>query len=282
MVARDVTLEIDSPEGVSVESLTPFPFEPRGGRTVVSLGSLVAEQVVQVVLRLNFPFGEIGRETGAVLSLSARDDTEVVAGANVSLSWEYADPKTNDLQPRDVEVDRAVARIFAARARQEATGLNRAGNFAAAQAMLLSVSKRIRSYAGRDAEMRAVVAELERDASEVAAPMAARSLKEMHFRGYSSAKCRMVDGKAMRGPKPTRTPASHFLAARRAPSNATAHSFVRGPTLLGGIFALSVNTGLTRRDRPHVASAPPANVRFHAQGADSTSPTPLSGPISVR
>ena len=172
VVARDVTLEIDSPDGVSVESLSPFPFTTRGGRTVVSLGALVAEQVVQVVLRLNFPFGEIGRETGAVLSLSAGGDTEVVAGANVSLSWAYADPKTNDLQPRDVEVDRAVARIFAARARQEATGLNRAGNFPAAQAALLSVAKRIRSYAGRDAEMRAVVAELERDASEVSAPMA--------------------------------------------------------------------------------------------------------------
>ncbi len=198
VVARDVTLEIDSPDGVNVESLSPFPFTTRGGRTVVSLGALVAEQVVEVVLRLNFPFGEIGRETGAVLSLSAGDDTEVVVGANVSLTWAYADPKTNDLQPRDVDVDRAVARIFAARARQEATGLNRAGNFGAAQAMLLSVSKRIRSYAGRDAEMRAVVAELERDASEVSAPMAARSLKEMHFRGYSSAKCRMVDGKAMR------------------------------------------------------------------------------------
>ncbi len=173
VVARDVTLEIDSPDGVSVESLSPFPFETRGGRTVVSLGALVAEQVVQVVLRLNFPFGEIGRETGAVLSLSAGGDREVVAGANVSLSWAYADPKTNDLQPRDVEVDRAVARIFAARARQEATGLNRAGNFGAAQATLLSVAKRIRTYAGHDPEMQSVVAELERDATEAAAPMPA-------------------------------------------------------------------------------------------------------------
>jgi len=202
VVARDVTLEIDSPDGVSVESLSPFPFTARGGRTVVSLGPLVAEQVVQVVLRLNFPFGEIGRETGAVLSLAAGSDTEVVAGSTVSLSWAYADPKTNDMQPRDIDVDRAVARIFAARARQEATGLNRVGNFHAAQSALLSVSKRIRSYAGSDAEMRAVVAELERDASEVAAPMAAASLKEMHFRGYSSAKSRMVDGKALRRPNP--------------------------------------------------------------------------------
>jgi hypothetical protein len=95
-------------------------------------------------------------------------------------------------------VDRAVARIFAARARQEATGLNRVGQFPAAQAALLSVAKRIRSYAGGDAEMRHVVAELERDASQVAAPMAAESLKTMHFRAYASARMRSVEGKAMR------------------------------------------------------------------------------------
>ncbi len=200
VVAREVALEIDAPDGVVVESLSPFPVSTgSSGRTIVSLGSLVAEQVVQVVLRLNFPFGQIGRETGAVLSMSVGGDREgAAADASVSLSWEYAEGKINDLQPRDVDVDRAVARIFAARARQEATGLNRVGQFPAAQAALLSVAKRIRSYAGGDAEMRYVVAELERDASQVAAPMAAESLKTMHFRAYASARMRSVEGKAMR------------------------------------------------------------------------------------
>lgn len=199
VVARDVTLEIDAPEGVMIESLSPFPTSSVAGRTVVSLGSLVAEQVVQVVLRLNFPFGEMGRETGAVMSLSAAGDRDGVAsGASMSLTWEYADGKINDLQPRDVDVDRAVARVFAARARQEATGLNRVGQFPVARAALLAVAKRIRGYAGADAEMRNVVAELERDATEVAAPMAAASLKTMHFRAYASAKMRSFDGKAVR------------------------------------------------------------------------------------
>jgi Ca-activated chloride channel family protein len=198
VVARDVLLEIATPDGVSVESLSPFPFTTRGGRTEVSLGSLVAEQVVQIVLRLNFPFGEIGRDTGAVISVTAAGEAQLIDGASVSLEWQYADPRTNDLQPRDVDVDRAVARVFAARARQEATGLNRGGEFGAARAALLSVSKRIRGYAGTDSEMRAIVAELERDAAEVAAPMAAASLKQMHFRGYATAKMRSADGKALR------------------------------------------------------------------------------------
>ena len=199
VVARDVVLEVTTPEGVRVESLSAFAFEERGGRTVVSLGALVAEQGVQVVLRLNFPFGEIGRETGAVLALS---DNDGVAGeASASLTWEYADGKTNDLQERDREVDRQVARIFAARARQEATRLNRSGDFDAARAALASVAKRIRGYAGGDAEMKAVVAELERDAIQVAAPMAPAALKGMYFDSYVTAKARMFDGRALRRPR---------------------------------------------------------------------------------
>jgi Ca-activated chloride channel family protein len=190
VVARDVRLEVVAPDGVTVESLSPFPFSSSGGgRTFVSLGDLVAEQVVEVVLRLNFPYGEIGRETGTMVS---------VADASVPLSWEYADGKTNDLQPRDVEVDRAVASVFAARARQEATALNRGGAYGEAQAALAGVAKRIRSYAGHDTEMRSLVASLEMDAADLAAPMAPAALKEMHFASYNVAKRRSVDGKAIR------------------------------------------------------------------------------------
>ena len=200
VVARDVTVEVTTPDAVVVESLSPFSFEQRGGRTVVNLGSLVAEQVVQVVLRLNFPLGEIGRETGAVVSLSARD--AVADGASASLDWEYADGKTNDRQARNADVDRAVARVFAARARQEATALNRAGNFPAAQAALNGVAKRIRRYAGRDAEMRALVAELEADAQNLSVAMSPAELKKMHFASYASAKMRRPDGTASRRTRP--------------------------------------------------------------------------------
>ena len=97
----------------------------------------MAEQRLQVVLRLNFPYGEIGRDTGALLSLSDRDG--VLDGAPVKLGWEYADNRVNDLQERDRDVDRAVARIFAARARQEAIGRNRAGDYQGAKEVLSGV-----------------------------------------------------------------------------------------------------------------------------------------------
>jgi Ca-activated chloride channel family protein len=190
VVARDVALEVVAADGVTVESLSPFPVSATGGRTVVALGSLVAEQVVEVVLRLNFPYGEVGRETAAVLSVG---DAE-----SVPLTWEYADGKTNDVQPRDVEVDRAVARVFAARARQEATALNRAGNYDGARLALAGVAKRIRTYAGRDPEMRTLVSELETRVAEVAAPMPEAARKDMYFQSYATAKFRSVEGKALR------------------------------------------------------------------------------------
>jgi Ca-activated chloride channel homolog len=196
VVAHDATLRVMAGPGVSVESLTPFPTDSGDGRAIVRLGSLVSDQMLQVVLRFNFPFGEIGHEVGVELALADRDG--VLPAVAERLAWEYADDRTNDLQPRDVEVDRAVARIFAARARQEATGLNRSGNYPAAAAALSGVAKRIRGYASSDAQMNGLVAELERDAAHMAAPMPEMHLKAMYSASYNAARMRTVQGRATR------------------------------------------------------------------------------------
>ena len=52
--------------------------------------------------------------------------------------------------------------------------------------------------AGRDKEMRALIAELDRDSQELALPMAPAAAKEMHFRAYASARMRNFDGTAFR------------------------------------------------------------------------------------
>jgi len=199
VVARDVQLLVVAPAGVDVEALTPLPFMLVGkGRTAVSLGALVAEQVVQVVLRVNFPLGMPGEETGAVLSMSVAGSA--VDDASASLSWEYADDLVNDKQPRDTEVDQAVASIFASRARQEAVQLNKVGNFPAAQAALAGVAKRIRGYAGRDSVMRGLIASLESEAQDLAMPMAPAASKEMYFRSYAAMRTRDLQGKAIKKP----------------------------------------------------------------------------------
>ncbi len=202
IVARDVELEVVAAEDVGVEAISPHPARPRGSRTVIGLGDLVAEQVLDVVLRITFPYGEIGRETGVIIGLSDRDgafDADGRASASDSrLSWAYADDAANDAQPRDTEVDRAVATQFAARARQEAVRLNRAGDYVSARRILDATGHRIRAYAGRDPELRGLVGELAAEGDTFAAPMPAMALKEAHFASANMARTRDSQGRSLK------------------------------------------------------------------------------------
>lgn len=199
VVARDVALEVTAPEGVRVESLSGFATTERGGRSSVALGDLVSNQVVQLVLRINFPFGEAGREIGALFAMTDRG--AVMGGASESprrLAWEYADNATNDGQERDVAVDRVVAAVFAARARQEAVALNRLGDYRAARQAVSSTARRIRAYAGRDPMLRSTLAKLEEELPAYAAMMPERSRKQIHFASHNVARMRQMDGTATR------------------------------------------------------------------------------------
>jgi Ca-activated chloride channel family protein len=200
VVARDVELEILAGEGVTVEAVSPHPISGRGSRSVIALGELVADQALDVVLRLTFPYGELGRETGMIVRISDRDGAFGAAGiGDARHTWTWADDAANDAQPRDPEVDRAVARQFAARARQEAVRLNRAGEYAQARHILDATSKRIRAYAGRDQELRAIVGELEAEGHDLARPMQPQLLEQMHFASANMARCRDATGRSIKG-----------------------------------------------------------------------------------
>ena len=70
VVARDVQLEITARDDIRIEPISPYPATTRANRTTVALGDLGSEQVVEVVLRLSFPYGDLGRETGAIVALA--------------------------------------------------------------------------------------------------------------------------------------------------------------------------------------------------------------------
>ena len=199
VVARDVELEVMVAEGVHVETISPQVVQARGSRAVVALGDLVADQVLEVVLRLTFPYGDIGRETGAILGLDDGSGVFRASGSNEArLTWAYADNASNDAQPRDIEVDRAVARQFAARARQEALLRNRQGDFEAAARALKGVARRIRAYAGRDVELRALLSELEAEQPVYMMAMTPMDLKQRHFATSNLARSRTAQGAAIK------------------------------------------------------------------------------------
>lgn len=201
VVARDATLEVTAPDGmgISVASLSRFPVEGRGSRWLVRLGDLIAEQRLELVLRVRFGYGQVGQEVGILVGVSDRDGALAAAGlAPVPIGWEYADDATNDAQPRDRSVDRVVARLFAARARQEAVLLNRHGNYADAQGAIHAVARRIQRYASGDPQLRELVAELAVEEQRWAAPAPEMTRKVAFASANYVMRSRGPDGRASR------------------------------------------------------------------------------------
>ncbi len=195
VVASDVAIAIHAPD-VLVEPLSALSHHRAGEATFVQLGDLVSEQALDIVLKLNFPYGQIGDRVEASVRLVDREG--VLGSAVQTLAWQYADTRSNDAQPRDRAVDRAVAALYAARARQEAVALNRTGRYEAARARIEAVARRIRRYAGDDRQLRAIIHELEAEVPVYARVMEESLRKRTYFAASAVAHSRDVQGRARR------------------------------------------------------------------------------------
>jgi Ca-activated chloride channel homolog len=197
VVARDVALDVQLAPGFRLETLSPLALDRRDGGCRLSVGDLVSGQEVEIAVSLRFPAGEIGRTVSAFFTMSDRDGTLSGEGG-CSVSWEYAADAVVDTQLRDRSVDRAVARLYAAQAEQEALRLNAIGEFTQAQRRLAGVAERIRGYAGDDTELVALAEGL--DASRVAfsAPMAAMDSKRRFAASHNMTRSRDLRGRAQR------------------------------------------------------------------------------------
>ena len=205
VVARDVEIAMQLAPGFRFEPLTRLAHhagnggaQGGAGAARLRLGDLVSGQELEVVVALEFPRGSIGQSVSAFFTLADRDGVLAGQAGGCSVTWQYADHAANDAQPRDRDVDRAVARLYAARARDQALDLNRRGDFTAAGAALRGVAERIRGYAGSDAELWELAKGLEADDRAVSAPMPAMAMKSMHFQSANVARSRDAQGKARR------------------------------------------------------------------------------------
>ncbi len=201
VVAREVVLELVVPDSVHVESLSPFRIEGGSGRVRVQVGDMVSGQVISIVLRVTFDYGDIGREVGVSVRVADRDGAFAAAEPAlepVTVTWRYGDHDENDHQSRDRDVDRVVARLFAERAKQEAVRLNRAGRFDEAGRVLDGVRKRVAAYAGSDPELRNIVSELVDERPMYAAAMPEMDRKQAHYQSSLAMRCRSLDGKSQR------------------------------------------------------------------------------------
>jgi Ca-activated chloride channel homolog len=200
VVMRGAVLEVVLPSGARAESLHRYRVRRRedSNELRVELGDLVSEQEVSVVVKLEFPTGESGAQTGVIVSFTDREGG--VFAPSEALRWTWAGHAENDEQPRNRVVDRQVAALYAARARAEATECNRAGDYERARHVLSATAKRIRSYAGNDPELNRIADELLREQEEVySVPMAPMQLKSTFFAAQAMMEHRSPSGQARRG-----------------------------------------------------------------------------------
>lgn len=165
VVRRDASVRIDLPPGARAELLNEYRTTHEANDEVlfVHVGDLTSAQELQLVVRLTFPEDRLETTTAVRVSDVADTTTETVA--THELTWQYAGHATNDVQPRNVLVDREVAELYAARARLQASEFNRKGEYKRARRVLEATANRIKSYANGDAELeqlwRALLSEVE-------------------------------------------------------------------------------------------------------------------------
>lgn len=164
---------------------------------IIELGDLVSGQELEVCIRLKFPLGEVGETHQVAATLDRLDD--LFGDGTMFATFTYADHASNDEQPRTREVDREVGRVYAARARAEATEANRHGDFARARRALVDTSRHISDYAADDAELTGMAEALREDVARFAEErMDPLSLKSAFMVAESGMSYREDDGKARR------------------------------------------------------------------------------------
>jgi Ca-activated chloride channel family protein len=199
VVRRDAALRVELPDGAEAESLNRYRVVRAAGDNELrlELGDLTSGQALGAVVRVRFPRGEHGTATGVRVSVASADP--FAREAEQTLLWQYASHAGNDTQPRDRVVDREVARLYAARARAEATEFNRRGDYERARHVIEATARRIQSYTFGDHELQQLRRDLLDELQDfTSGPMSAMAMKSALFVAESVAKGRGRDGRARR------------------------------------------------------------------------------------
>jgi Ca-activated chloride channel family protein len=196
IVARDVRVDVSAPEAVALHLLSEFRSERQAACLACFLPDMVGRQEITLVLEACFPEGQDGEKVS--IECSVHDRENKLDDAPVTRTWTFADHAANDRQPRNRTVDRAVARLYAAIATQDAVEANRRGDYTAARSILERTARRIEGYAGDDPELRQIAKGLREQVGEFAEQMSPAALKARHFASHTVRASRSMSGKAQK------------------------------------------------------------------------------------
>ncbi|MEO8622712.1 MAG: VWA domain-containing protein, partial [bacterium] len=137
IVVRGAAIQVALPLGATAEPLNRLRHVLAVGDNElrIELGDLVSAQELDVAVSLRFA-ALLPGDTAAV-GVRLTDANGIATLAEGTLEWRYASHAENDVQARDRMVDRAVAALYAARARAAATEANRAGDYDEARRVLV-------------------------------------------------------------------------------------------------------------------------------------------------
>ncbi len=192
VVCRDVVLRVRAPGGARVSVIGPYEARRGDHCADILLPDLVSDQVLELGVALELPKGELPAVLPVVLELI--DSGNVLGGATAQTRFERADAETNRRQPRDVEVQRFAARLYAARAREKAAIMNRDHAYQGAADRLRAMAARIRGFADGDVVMSRIATDLDRDAESYAAPMSEVARKTAHYKSYTTTRSLTICG----------------------------------------------------------------------------------------
>lgn len=199
VVMRRAALHVVLPAGVEARTLNRYRHTMAAGdrELRIELGDLVSGQELELVLELTFPRGRPGDATEVRAILA--ENGALATHAEGLIRWTFANHRENDLQQRDVRVDREVARLYAAIARADATEANRRGDFDLARNIIDGTVRRIRSYARNDSALLETATSLNDVRPEfVDGYMSQSTLKQHVYVAEMAVKSRSMAGRARR------------------------------------------------------------------------------------
>ena len=194
VVAHDVALDAVLPAGVRAELLNDYPVSRNGDSLRVNIGEVISGQELALVFALDFPKGNAGEHIAVQFRLSDRDNA--LESPLATVDWEFADHQANDNQPRNRMVDRIVAELSAARAKDEARSFNRQSRYKDAQLVIRKAVDDIKTYCGDDAVLLGIIGQLSHEENLFANPMSAFEMKAQCYSSYNLRQNRSISGKA--------------------------------------------------------------------------------------
>jgi Ca-activated chloride channel family protein len=195
VVAREVHLHLDLPEGATCEPLGPWRPTHEGRATRLALPDLVSRQSIEILLAVRFAAGSRDAAPRLRASVSSRGDALGVG--STELSFRYAAGREVDAQPRDPDVARQVVSAITGAAREHAALLGRDDARAAVEALRVAIH-RIERYAAGDRELAAATWVLRDDIGAMSGHLDPVALKRMHFEASRARRGKGDDGRSRR------------------------------------------------------------------------------------